>query len=85
MVHDDPILSEGLVEYVGQPIFVVVADSHDNARRAARKADISYEELPAILTPQEAKKSAVLRDSADASAARRCKASVRKIATPRQG
>ena len=56
IIHDDPILSEGLVEYVGQAIFVVVADSHDNARRAARKADISYEELPAILTPQEAKK-----------------------------
>ncbi|MDO8313351.1 MAG: molybdopterin-dependent oxidoreductase, partial [Sideroxyarcus sp.] len=56
IIHDDPILSEGLVEYVGQPIFVVVADSHDNARRAARKADISYQELPAILTPQAAKK-----------------------------
>ncbi|WP_295749771.1 xanthine dehydrogenase molybdopterin binding subunit [Undibacterium sp.] len=55
IIHDDPILSEGLVEYVGQPLFVVVADSHDNARRAARKADISYQELPAILTPQEAK------------------------------
>jgi xanthine dehydrogenase large subunit len=56
IIHDDPILSEGLVEYVGQPIFVVVADSHDNARRAARKAEISYQELPAILTPQAAKK-----------------------------
>ncbi|MBC7404511.1 MAG: xanthine dehydrogenase molybdopterin binding subunit, partial [Cytophaga sp.] len=56
IVHDDPILSEGLVEYVGQPIFVVVADSHDNARRAARKATITYQELPAIFTPQEAKK-----------------------------
>ena len=56
IIHDDPILSEGLVEYVGQPIFVVVADSHDNARRAARKADITYQELPAIFTPQEAKK-----------------------------
>jgi xanthine dehydrogenase large subunit len=56
IIHDDPILSEGLVEYVGQPIFIVVADSHDNARRAARKADITYQELPAILTPQEAKK-----------------------------
>lgn len=56
IIRDDPILCEGLVEYVGQAIFVVVADSHDNARRAARKADISYEELPAILTPQEAKK-----------------------------
>lgn len=56
IIHDDPILSEGLVEYVGQPIFVVVADSHDNARRAARKATITYQELPAIFTPQEAKK-----------------------------
>jgi xanthine dehydrogenase large subunit len=56
IIHDDPIFADGKVEYVGQPIFVVVADSHDNARRAARLAKIDYEELPAILTPQEAKK-----------------------------
>jgi xanthine dehydrogenase large subunit len=56
IIHDDPILSSGLVEYIGQPIFLVVADSHDNARRAARKAVVSYQEFPAILTPQEAKK-----------------------------
>ncbi|HEX8955095.1 MAG TPA: xanthine dehydrogenase molybdopterin binding subunit, partial [Burkholderiaceae bacterium] len=55
IVHDDPILADGLVQYVGQPIFIVVADSHDNARRAARLAVIDYEELPAILTPQAAK------------------------------
>lgn len=55
IIHDDPILSAGEVLYVGQPIFIVVADSHDNARRAARRAQISYEELPAIFTPQEAK------------------------------
>ncbi|MFZ6770191.1 xanthine dehydrogenase molybdopterin binding subunit [Undibacterium sp. Di26W] len=55
IIHDDPILSAGLVEYVGQPIFIVVADTHDNARRAVRKAEIVYEELPAILTPQEAR------------------------------
>jgi xanthine dehydrogenase large subunit len=56
IIHDDPILADGKVEYVGQPIFLVVADTHDNARRAARKAVVDYEELPAILTPQEAKK-----------------------------
>ena len=56
IIHDDPILADGLVEYVGQPIFLVVADTHDNARRAARLAKVDYEELPAILTPQEAKK-----------------------------
>ncbi|HEX7636650.1 MAG TPA: molybdopterin cofactor-binding domain-containing protein, partial [Noviherbaspirillum sp.] len=55
IIHDDPILADGLVQYVGQPIFIVVADTHDHARRAARAANIDYEELPAILTPQEAK------------------------------
>ncbi|MGO4377378.1 xanthine dehydrogenase molybdopterin binding subunit [Pseudoduganella sp. RAF19] len=55
IIHDDPILAEEKVEYVGQPIFVVVADTHDHARHAARKADIQYEDLPAILTPQAAR------------------------------
>jgi xanthine dehydrogenase large subunit len=54
IVHDDPILADGLVQYVGQPIFIVVADTHDNARRAARLAQVTYEDLPAILTPQAA-------------------------------
>jgi xanthine dehydrogenase large subunit len=55
IIHDDPILAEEKVEYVGQPIFVVIAKSHDQARHAARKADIQYEELPAILTPEAAR------------------------------
>ena len=55
IIHDDPILADGLVQYLGQPVFIVVADSHDNARRAARLARIEYEDLPAILSPQEAR------------------------------
>jgi xanthine dehydrogenase large subunit len=55
IIHDDPILADGLVQYVGQPIFIVVADTHDNARRAARLAKVTYEELPAVLTPQAAR------------------------------
>jgi xanthine dehydrogenase large subunit len=55
IIHDDPIFAMGEVLYVGQPIFIVVADTHTNARRAARKAVVTYEELPAILTPQAAK------------------------------
>lgn len=58
IIHDDPILADGLVQYVGQPIFIVVADTHDNARRAARAAVVSYADLPAILTPQEARAAA---------------------------
>ncbi|WLI89892.1 xanthine dehydrogenase molybdopterin binding subunit [Massilia sp. R2A-15] len=55
IIHDDPIFADGVVMYVGQPIFIVVAETHDQARRAARLADVVYEELPAILTPQAAK------------------------------
>jgi len=55
IIHDDPILADGLVQYVGQPLFLVVADSHDNARRAARLGMVDYEELPAILTPKAAR------------------------------
>jgi xanthine dehydrogenase large subunit len=55
ILHDDPILADGLVQYVGQPLFLVVADTHDNARRAARLAVVDYAELPAILTPQAAR------------------------------
>ena len=58
IIHDDPILADGKVEYVGQPVFIVVADSHDNARRAARLAKVDYDDLPAILTPQEARAAA---------------------------
>ncbi|MER1966613.1 xanthine dehydrogenase molybdopterin binding subunit [Castellaniella sp. GW247-6E4] len=55
VIHDDPLLADGLVQYIGQPLFVVVASTVDAARRAARLGGIEYEELPAILTPREAK------------------------------
>jgi xanthine dehydrogenase large subunit len=54
IIHDDPIFADGLVQYVGQPLFVVVADTHDNARRAARLAQVDYTDLPAHLTPEAA-------------------------------
>ena len=56
IVHDDPILADGVVQYAGQPMFAVVAETNDIARRAARLAKVDYEILPAILTPQEAKR-----------------------------
>jgi len=34
--HDEPLLAVGEVHYLGQPVFVVVAESHLAARRAAR-------------------------------------------------
>ncbi|MGI9450326.1 MAG: xanthine dehydrogenase molybdopterin binding subunit, partial [Geminicoccaceae bacterium] len=56
IIADDPILADGLVQCIGQPVFAVIAESYDQARRAARKADIEYDELPVTLTPEEAKR-----------------------------
>lgn len=49
ILADDPVFADGLVEYVGQSVFAVLADSVNHARMAARRAGIDYEELPAIL------------------------------------
>ena len=48
-VPDDPIFAPGLVQYIGQPLFAVAADSYQQARRAAVRAVIDYAPLPAIL------------------------------------
>ncbi|KIC12147.1 aldehyde oxidase [Leisingera sp. ANG-M1] len=49
-IHDEPLLAAGTVNYVGQPVFLVAADSHRNARIAARKGRVDYAEEPALLT-----------------------------------
>ncbi|MCF6432448.1 xanthine dehydrogenase molybdopterin binding subunit [Leisingera sp. MMG026] len=49
-IHDEPLLAAGTVNYVGQPVFLVVADSHRSARIAARKGRVDYAEEPALLT-----------------------------------
>lgn len=54
VIADDPILAPGIVQYVGQPIFAVVAETADAARRAARLAVVEYEDLDAILDPAQA-------------------------------
>jgi xanthine dehydrogenase large subunit len=54
--HDDPILADGTVHYLGQPLFVVLAHTREAARRAAAHAKevASIEPLPPILSPREA-------------------------------
>ncbi len=51
---DEPLLAQGEVFYHGQPIFLVAADSHLAARRAARLGKIGIEPRPAILTIEQA-------------------------------
>lgn len=56
IIHDDPILSDGEVRYLGQPVFAVVATTRDAARRAAARAKevLTIDALPPVLTPQDA-------------------------------
>lgn len=66
IVHDDPILcpivehadgtSWGEIRYLGQPVFAVIAQTRDAARRAAAKAKdvLTIEAAPPVLTPQQA-------------------------------
>jgi len=51
---DEPLLARGTVHHVGQPVFLVVADSHLAARKAARLGRISHAEEVPILTIDEA-------------------------------
>jgi xanthine dehydrogenase large subunit len=51
---DEPLLAVGTVHYVGQPVFLVVAESHLAARKAARLGKVTYRELPALLTVDDA-------------------------------
>lgn len=50
----DPMLADGKVVYVGQPVIAVAADSLDNARKGAQAAIIEYELLPAALDVEQA-------------------------------
>jgi xanthine dehydrogenase large subunit len=54
IIHDDPFLAVGKVEFLGQAVAVVVARDMLYAREAAKKAVVNVKELPAILTIDEA-------------------------------
>ena len=52
--HDEPLLAEGVVHHLGQPVFLVVAESHLAARKAARLGKVSYAGKPALLSIEDA-------------------------------
>lgn len=49
--NDEPVFPTEKTEFHGQPLFAVVAESRDAARRAAELAEIDYEVLPHALDP----------------------------------
>jgi xanthine dehydrogenase large subunit len=53
-VGGDPILADGAIIYHGQPVFAVVAETRDAARRAARLARIVVAAEPPAVTIEDA-------------------------------
>ncbi|HRO12132.1 xanthine dehydrogenase molybdopterin binding subunit [Amaricoccus sp.] len=52
--NDDPVLAAGKVEFLGQPVFAVIAETRDEARRATKLAKVEYRDLPHVTDVAEA-------------------------------
>ena len=55
-LNDEPVFPTDLIQFHGQPLFAVIAETRDIARRAAAKAKVDCEALPHALDPVEAQK-----------------------------
>ncbi|MDW7740060.1 MAG: molybdopterin cofactor-binding domain-containing protein [Bacillota bacterium] len=53
---DQPLLAEGKVRYVGEPVVAVAADTEEIADEALNLIKVTYEQLPVIIDPIEALK-----------------------------
>ncbi|HSO04082.1 MAG TPA: molybdopterin cofactor-binding domain-containing protein, partial [Candidatus Limnocylindrales bacterium] len=54
IAHDEPLLADGEVHCVGEPVALVIADSADAAWRAAQLVTADWVVLPAVLGAREA-------------------------------
>ena len=54
VIPDEPVFATQKVEFRGQPLFAVAAESVEAARRAARLAKLRYEVLEPIVTIEQA-------------------------------
>ncbi|MBI2874784.1 MAG: molybdopterin-dependent oxidoreductase [Firmicutes bacterium] len=53
-VKDRPLLADGRVRFIGEPVAVVLAGNHRAADEALKKIKITYRSLPVISSPEEA-------------------------------
>src|SRR6201991_4485854 len=58
--HDQPILADGKVHYVGEPVAVVLAEDPHVADQAAALIVAEYDELPAVFDEVEAAENKIL-------------------------
>ncbi len=51
---DQPLLADGKVRSVGEPVALVAAETQAAADEALKAIEVTYEELPAVFSPEEA-------------------------------
>jgi len=49
-----PVLAEGKVRHIGDPVAVVIAESRDLARDAAERVEVNYDLLDAVIDMKQA-------------------------------
>ncbi|MCD6595467.1 xanthine dehydrogenase family protein [bacterium] len=54
LIYDQPFFAEGAVNYIGEPILLVVGPDRDIISQIISQIDIEYEPLPAVLTIEDA-------------------------------
>jgi xanthine dehydrogenase large subunit len=54
IIPDETLFAKDEVQFIGEPIGIVVADSIEKAKKAVKKIKIDYETLPSIFDPREA-------------------------------
>lgn len=54
VVHDEECFASEVVTCIGQPIGVVVADTEQHARMAARLVKVEYQDLPPLISIEDA-------------------------------
>lgn len=52
--NDEPVFAESKIEFYGQPIFAVLAQTRDEARRAAKLAEITYDKQTPVIDVKSA-------------------------------
>jgi len=55
IIPDEPLFAEDMVDFIGMPIAIVVAQSHFQAKEARELIEIEYEDLEVIVDPRVAK------------------------------
>lgn len=53
-VRDVPVLARDEVRFIGERVAAVVAETREQAERAAARVEVEYEDLPAVLDPVDA-------------------------------